>query len=202
MKILKMRLGRQMLPLGVILVALSGCATYPVAKNLRQQAKPLTLSQVAENPGASQGTIVIWGGRIIKTVNDVNHSAVYVLKLPLDRDGKPRVQGDTSGRFIASSRGFLDPEVYKRGRLVTVAGAIAGLKTEPVQKGKYTYPVVDIKQIHVWPVPREYYYYPALGGSGYYYPYYPDWDWDYYPGWGVGGDWYFHGGDWDEGDED
>ena len=198
MKILKMRLGKQMLPLGLVLVALSGCATYPVATNLRQQAKPLTLSQVTESPGASQGTIVIWGGRIIKTVNDVNHSAVYVLKLPLDRDGKPGAPADTSGRFIASSRGFLDPEVYKRGRLVTVAGAIAGLKTEPVQKIKYTYPVVDIKQIHVWPVARRHYYYAAPGGGGYY----PSWYWGYSPAWGVGGDWYFPGGDWDEGDED
>ncbi len=181
--------------MGLSLLVLSGCVTYPIAKNLQQQAKPLTLSQVMENPGACQGTVVIWGGRIIKTVNDVNNSAIYVLKLPLGSDGKPRVQADTSGRFIASSKGFLDPEVYKRGWLVTVAGAIAGLETQPVQKTKYTYPVVAIKQIHVWPAERKYnyYYYPAWGY------YYPGWYGGWYPGWGVGWGWYYRGGYWNQG---
>jgi outer membrane lipoprotein len=188
---MKIRFGKQML-LGLALVALSGCVTYPVAKDLQRQAKPLTLSEVSANPGAYEGTIVIWGGRIIKTVNDVNSSAIYVLKLPLDSSGEPRVQANTSGRFIASSKGFMDPEVYKRGRLITVAGAIAGLETHPVQKTKYAYPVVTIKQIHVWLVERRYnyYYYPAWGY------YYPGWYWGWYPGWSVGWGWYYSG-DWD-----
>jgi len=185
-------LGKQAL-LGFALVALSGCVTYPIAKNLQKQAQPLTLSQVVANPGACQGTVVIWGGRIIKTVNDVNRSAIYVLELPLDRSGEPVVDANTSGRFIASSKEFLDPEVYKQGQLITVAGTIAGLETQPVQKAKYNYPVVDIKQIHVWPVEqRHYYYYPAWGWEDY--PYYPDWYWGWYPGWSWGWGWYYHGG--------
>jgi outer membrane lipoprotein len=188
---MKIRLGKQTLLMGLILVLLPGCVTYPIAKNLQQQAKPLTLSQVVADPGACQGTIVIWGGRIIKTVNDVNNSAIYVLELPLESSGEPQVQANTSGRFIASSKGFLDPEVYKPGRLVTVAGAVAGLESEPVQKTEYTYPVLDIKQIHLWPVERRYYYYP----DEYWYGYYPGWYWwGWYPVWGWS--WYYHGGYW------
>lgn len=190
---MKIHWGKRILPLGLVPVLLSGCVTYPIAKNLQQQAKPLTLSQVAANPGACQGTIVIWGGRIIKTVNEVNSSAIYVLQLPLDSSGKPRVDANTSGRFIASSPGFLDPEVYKPGRLITVAGAITGLESQPVQKAKYNYPVLDIKQIHLWPVERRYYYYPGWGWE--YYPYYPGWwYWGWYPVWGWG--WYYRGGYW------
>jgi outer membrane lipoprotein len=190
---MKIRLVKQVL-LGLALVALSGCVTYPIAKDLQKQAQPLTLSQVSANPGVYQGTVVVWGGKIIKTANDVSNSAIYVLKLPLSHSGEPMVYANSSGRFIASSKGFLDPEVYKSGRLVTVAGTIAGLESEPVQSTKYAYPVLDIKQIHLWPEGRRYYYYPA---GGYYYPYYyyPGWGWGWWsPGWSWG--WY-HGGDWD-----
>lgn len=199
---MKIFCGKQIL-LSLVLVALSGCVSYPIAKNLQRQSRPLTLSQVVENPDASEGTIVIWGGRIIKTVNDVNSSAIYVLKLPLDSSGEPRLDANPPGRFIASSKGFLDPEVYKSGLLITVAGPIAGLESEPVQKTEYTYPVVDIKQIHLWPREQRYYYYPAWDGD-YYYPYYPGWywgwGWGWYPGWGwyYGGNWNrdYHGGHW------
>ena len=174
-------------------MTLTGCVTYPIAKNLQKQAQPLTLSQVVENPDANQGKLVIWGGKIIQTVNDVNSSAIYVLALPLDRSGQPVLYANTAGRFIASSKGFLDPEVYKNGRLVTVAGTVAGLESGAVQKANYTYPVLDIKQIHLWPVERRYYYYPY----GYWYGYYPGWwYWGWYPGWSWGWGWYY-GGDWD-----
>ncbi len=79
--------GFRLLLVGTLLVTLSGCASYPVSKNLRQQAKPLTLAQVAANPGAYTGTIVIWGGRVIQTTNDANGGSLYVLQLPLDRCG-------------------------------------------------------------------------------------------------------------------
>jgi outer membrane lipoprotein len=199
---MKMCLEKSILPLGLILVLLlallSGCVTYPIARNLQQQARPLTLSQVVADPDACQGTMVIWGGRIIKTVNDVNGSAIYVLELPLGDDGQPLAYANTSGRFIASTKEFLDPEVYKRGELITVAGTVAGLESEPVQKTKYTYPVVTIKQTHLWPVERRYYYnYPGGYPDGYWYGYYPDWYWwGWYPGWGWGWGWNY-GGDWD-----
>jgi outer membrane lipoprotein len=190
-RIMKTRLAKQTLPLGLALAMLSGCATYPVAKNLRQQARSLTLAQVVADPAAHQDTMVIWGGRIIKTVNDAHGGDLYVLKLPLAHNEKPLGAANPSGRFIARSSGFLDPEIYKRGRLVTVAGNVAGLESQPVQKTNYAYPVITIRQAYVWPVERRsYYYYPAWG-----------WGW-YYPGWywGVGWNWYYPGGDWDRDD--
>ena len=162
---------------GLTLVTLTGCATCPVAKNLRQQARPVTLAQATGNPGGCQGTVVIWGGRIIKTVNATTGSTLFVLKLPLGHNEKPQAHADSPGRFIAHSPGFLDPEMYQRGRLVTVAGTLSGLETGLVQKADYTYPVVSIEQVHVWPVePRVYYYYyPEQNWGGYY------WGGYYYP---------------------
>ncbi|MDE3067926.1 MAG: Slp family lipoprotein [Verrucomicrobiota bacterium] len=200
---MKIRLGKWTALAGLALMTLPGCATYPVAKSLRQQAKPVTLSQAMADPGAWRGTVVIWGGRIIKTANDAKGGSVYILQLPLAHNEKPLAHALPLGRFIAGSKGFLDPELYKRGRLVTVAGTLVGLRTEPVQKVRYNYPVVAIQQIHIWPVEQRYfYYYPAWYWDGWY----PDWYWGYYPGWSVGVNWYFfggdeddelHGGDWD-----
>lgn len=156
----------------------------------------MTLSQVRENPGAAQGTVVIWGGRIIKTVNRTNGADIYVLKLPLDRGGEPVARANSPGRFIAHGQGFWDPEIYRRDRLVTVAGTVTGVETQALQNTEYTYPTVAIKQLHLWPTrPRNYYYYnyPAWGY------YYPGWYWAGPPPWGVGLNWYFYGGDWDGG---
>ena len=192
---MKINMAKKWLLPVLLATALSGCATYPVAKNLREQAQPMTLSQVRENPGAIRGTVVIWGGRIIKTANSTNGGAIYVLKLPLARNEKPLANAKSSGRFIARSHDFLDPEIYKQGRLITVAGTISGVETQAVQKTRYMYPTVAAKQLHVWPPERRYYSYPAWG---YYYPYYPGWYWTGPPplGWGFG--WYYYGGDWDE----
>jgi outer membrane lipoprotein len=176
--------------LGAALVALTGCASYPISKDLRKQARPLTLAQVAANPGAYTGTTVIWGGRIINTVNDTNGSALYVLQLPLTHDEWPLRHAVSSGRFIARSPEFLDPQVFKSGRLVTVAGAVAGVEIKPLQGIRYAYPIITSKQLHLWQRTPPYYYYPGYWGW-----YGPGWNmyWGQ-PGWG----WYGPGWDWDE----
>lgn len=196
---MNMRMGKHWWLPGLLALTLTGCATYPVTKNIREQARPLTLSQVRENPGAVRGTVVIWGGRIIKTVNDTNGADIYVLKLPLNRRERPRSDMLSSGRFIATSQNFLDPQIYRRGRLITVAGTITGVETHALQKTQYPYPVVAARQLHVWPRERVRYYYPGYNYPVWGYPY-PGYSyWGYSPPWGVGFNWYYDGGDWDDG---
>ena len=52
---------------------------------------------------------------------------------------------------MAVSPGFLDPEIYPAGTRITVAGPLDGVYTEPLEDIDYTYPVVEIQQIHLWP---------------------------------------------------
>lgn len=171
-----------------LLLALSGCATSPVSRELRKQAKPLTLAQVVANPGACKGSVVIWSGQILDTVNGTNGGSIYVLKLPLDAQGRPERHGVSSGRFIARNRGFADPEIFRKGQLVTVAGIVAGVETEPLQKMQYPYPVIDAEEFHLL----------RRGPYSYYYYYYPYWGWHgpgwYGPGWGWR--WYGPGPEW------
>ena len=175
----------QVAALGAALIALSGCVTYPVSKAVRQQAKPLTLAQVQANPSAHNGTVVIWGGKVIQTVNDANGGAVYVLQMPLSCCEQPQPYGVPAGRFIARSKGLLDPALFKEGTWVTIAGEITGTTTEPVQQAPYVYPVLAIKEVHVW----HYVQTPCYS--------YPPWGWGWYGpyrgGYGCGPGWYNYG---------
>lgn len=155
-------------------LSISGCA-YPISQQLREEAaKNVTFEMVLNNPSAYIGDIVIWGGTIIKTVNLKGGTAIFVLDTPLDYWGEPKQNMHSKGRFIAETSEFLDPEVYKRGNQVTLAGEVSGQKTVPLGKGSYIYPVVMIKELHLYERERHYPYY-------YYdYPYEPYWWGPYY----------------------
>jgi len=172
--------------LGTLVAVLSGCENLPVSKSLRKQAKPVTLAQVRANPAVYRGTVVIWGGKVIQTVNDTNGGALYILQFPLTHYEAPMLGGVSTGRFIARSNGYIDPEVFTAGRLVTVAGRITGTVTEPLGKVLYVYPDLTIEELHLWQAAGPVYYYPAWY-SGWYGP-----GW----GWGWGGGWYGPGWDW------
>jgi outer membrane lipoprotein len=173
----------------------SGCS-YPIAQQYREEArKSPTFAEVFKDPAAYTGSIVLWGGTIIETVTVSDGSEMFVLQTPLDYMEKPEAARYSEGRFIAKSSSFLDPEIYKNGRKITLAGEIMGRETRPLGKSQYTYPMVAIKELHLWKK-RRYYAYP--------YPYY---DWYYGPGWGWGWGWDWYGpgpywDDWDEEDED
>jgi outer membrane lipoprotein len=150
----------------LMLAMLAGCAAPdPFADNLREQAKPLTSTQVVVDPQGTHGTVVIWGGRITSVVNGTNGGTLYIMQLPLAKNDKPLIYGAATGGFIARGGDFLDPEVYRYGKLITVAGEVTGVRTEMLHNVPYTYPVLTIRQTCLWPVmQREYDSY--AGGDG------------------------------------
>lgn len=168
----------------LLLAMLAGCASYPFDKSLRDQAKPYSMSQVQTNPKTTRGATVIWGGRIIKTINGTNGGEVYVLQLPLNRREQPTSDDTKSGgRFIAVSPEFLDPAAYPPGRLITVAGQLDGVRDRYVDNLLYAYPVVQIRQSHRWASQQR---------DDYYYTVYPGWYWGSNPlWWDVGMGWYY-----------
>lgn len=179
--------------LSLLLVMASACATEPIAKQYRQEARAedLTFSMVFQNPEAYVGDIVLWGGVIVETTNLKNGTEIIVLQTPLGGEERPKSAKHSRGRFIAMSEKFLDPALYRWGRKITLAGQVAGKKTLALGKTSYTYPVVTIKQLHLW-----------KRRTHYVYPYY--WGWGPYWGWWPGyyyGDMEFDGG-FDEDEEE
>lgn len=173
---------RAMAVAGLALAAMSGCS-YPIAKVWRDQAaRGVTFRLVQTNPDAFKGKIVIWGGSIIETANLAKGSELLVLHAPLDSWEEPLPSRHSQGRFIVRAAGFLDPMVYRTGRRITVAGEVAGKEDRPIGKVNYAYPVLDARQLYLWPRYREVYY-------PYYYPPYYDWGWYGPPGWGYAPHW-------------
>lgn len=154
---------------------LSACA-YPISKGLRKEAeKSPAFTSVLKEPATYVGSIVIWGGVIVETINHKTGSEIVVLETPLDFEGEPEDSEYSQGRFIARTSGYLDPEIYRKGRKVTVAGRIVTPEQGKIGEMSYNYPVISIREIHPWQVPRVYYP-PYYYGYGWYGPYYgPYW---------------------------
>jgi outer membrane lipoprotein len=173
--------------IGFCSLIFSGCA-HVMSPELREQADPsLTFPLVHGNVTAHVGSTVIWGGEIISTVNKETGTDITVLETPLLGDGRPEAPIYSQGRFIARSSRFLDPAVYKSGRIITIGGKLVGAETEALGKTEYTYPVVQIEEIHLWhrelvAYPPPYHWGWGWGwswSSPYYRPYGRDYDWEW-----------------------
>ncbi len=138
------------------LLALSACAPVISSEWRKEARKDLTFEQVQQNPSAYAGSIVIWGGIIISTATRTGETEITALETPLGSGEKPENSEYTGGRFIAVTPQFLDPVVYAKGRKITVAGQLSGASSRPLAKSmrSYSYPVISIRQIHLWSIPE------------------------------------------------
>ena len=74
--------------------------------------------------------------------------------MPLDRSEQPIGDNKFGGRFLVLYQGFLDPAIYEKGKIITVAGIIKGDKALPLGDTEYHYPYLNAREIHLW-VPEE-----------------------------------------------
>ncbi|GAB4349464.1 MAG: hypothetical protein Kow006_11180 [Gammaproteobacteria bacterium] len=162
---------------GVAILLLAGCSS-PLPKPLQTApANEPPFHAVAEHPERYLGQRVRWGGVIIRVDNQADGSLIEILAKPLDASGRPREAPPAQGRFLARTKRFIDPLVYKSDREITVAGNVAGSVTRPVGDYPYRYPLLDAEVWHLW-APRPVYRDPP---PYWYDPWYP---WGYpYPWW-------------------
>lgn len=173
------------LTLVAAITVLGACATIP---------QPLVgnyanVNAASAQQGGAGDTQVRWGGEIIKTEPGPQQTCFYVLSRPLDSQARPRSgnSGENDGRFVACRTGFYDPEVFTRGRELTVTGTLHGTVTKKVGDYDYAYPRVDANVVYLWPKRQQY--------SGYRGGYYdPFWGPGFGPYWG--GPWGYGGGYW------
>ncbi len=144
----------------VLLAALTACA--PLSQDIRRQAdESAPFAEVRKDPDAFKGTVVAWGGVIIETTNLKDSTVIKVMQTALDFQRRPTNLDNSEGRFIILVDRFLDPDIFKKGRQVTVGGEITGKEIQPIGEIRYTYPVVQAKELKLWeqPIPYPPYYY-------------------------------------------
>lgn len=169
----------------ILVLALAGCAS-PLPGALQQEPpRSPDVRTVHSDPQAHVGERVRWGGTIIGTENLAAGSQIEVLAQPLDSDGRPRPTEPALGRFIARSRQFVDPLIYKANSEITLGGTLGEPLTRHIGAFPYTYPVVETDALHRWaprPVPHD----PAPYWYDPWYPWgypYPWWRHPYHPFW-------------------
>jgi outer membrane lipoprotein len=156
----------------------SGCASI-ISKELRKNvSNELTLKEIIKEPDAHKGKIVLISGVILGSRNTREGTLIEILQKPADMAGRPKDVDESDGRFLALNDGYLDTVIYARGREALVAGEIKGIRTLPLDEIEYDYPLVIIREIHLFKPKKEkrFYTYPCY--PYWYYP--PRW---YYPYW-------------------
>jgi outer membrane lipoprotein len=163
----------RMLMLCMALLLFSGC-THAISEKSRKLVDPsLTMERLETGADALKGHYAMLGGVIAGTKNTGQGTSVEVVQFKLDSYGYPVESVHSAGRFLAKSDKFLDPMIYRTGRLMTVVGEVKGKAAIPLDEMKYSYPVIAIKESHVWVAgdTQRSYAYPACYPGPYYWGY-------------------------------
>jgi outer membrane lipoprotein len=156
----------------------AGCS-HALSPAVRQQIDTtLSLTQLRTSPEAYKDRIVMLGGEILSTSNLPEGTLLEVLQKPLDATDRPLATDRTEGRFMALCEEYLDPAIYSKGRLVTLAGRVLGTRTNTVGEIPYVYPLLACLEVYLWPLrPDTRTVYPY----DYWWPWYPAYWWRPYP---------------------
>jgi len=163
--------------MALLALAMSACTAVPT----QLEGTYPEISPARIEPGVF-GSTVRWGGVIIDAKNKTDHTCFEVLSRDLSKYMRPKVEDRTSGRFIACKQGFHDPEVFAKGREVTLTGRIRNMEVRQIDEFNYRYPVLDITDLVLWEKRKDVLVYNHY--DPFYSPYYWGWGYPRYPYYG------------------
>jgi len=164
----------------LLVIVLGGCATSNVVPPALQAQvdKSLTFAQLRESPDSYRGRLLVVGGEVLSAKRLKEGTRIEVLHIPLNGSMQPESDRTLSqGRFIAVQKDFLDPATIPPDTRLTITGEVTGAVTAKLDETEYTYPVLEIKALKVWPrsEAQRYmtpsYYPPSYYWRPYYYPF-------------------------------
>jgi outer membrane lipoprotein len=129
---------------------LSACATTPKFDTSGIDMSITPQRAAAESESLRDSTL-LWGGVIIAAHNLKEETQLEILGYPLDSDQRPEMETRPLGRFIAVQTGYLETSDYTEGRLVTVSGTLDKNLVGRIGESEYTYPVLKINKLYLWP---------------------------------------------------
>ena len=143
-----------------LLMLFTGC-TQAISDSIMKQVNPsIRFIDLQRDPQAFEGQMVLLAGVIVKTTYQPDGKTLIEAYQTQTNFEKRPVHPDTSqGRFLGEYSGFLDSDIYAKGRQITLAGRFQGVKRMKLGEMDYPYPFVNIKEIHLWEKasPRTYY---------------------------------------------
>lgn len=128
---------------------LSACSSLP--ENLSStDENTITDYQQWLDADPAKPVSVRLGGVIANVTNLADKTRIEVVNLPISSSGKPDINKEPKGRFIAYVDGFVEPVTFAKGRLVTFLGSNAQAETDSVGEFEYTFPVMNSNGYHLW----------------------------------------------------
>lgn len=141
--------------LACLTAALSACSV--MSSHMREQVDtPKRYQDLIQDPGASIGLNVIFGGYVLNVTNLPQKTTLMLLQAPLGFRDQPGQRDQSKGRLIIEYPGFLDPEVYTEDRKVTVGGRILESASRDGNGIPYPYLRIAASEVHLWPQPKTY----------------------------------------------
>ena len=166
---------RQKVIIGIAVLALAGCAPVLDRGLMDRGAREFQLNHLVETPEVFKDHLFILGGVIVETKLTEKGSQIEALFIPVNASGSLRDSQLHQGRFLAvysRSKGILDPLIYRKGREITLAGDFVEVRKGKIDEMEYSYPVFEVRQIHLWEEYKDYPYawpYPYPYYNPYYY---------------------------------
>jgi outer membrane lipoprotein len=136
--------------IAVTFLCLSACAHAISKDTLQQVDTEVTFSALQKAPEEYKGKAVVLGGVIVGLANKQEGSVLEVYQTGMDWQGRPVNLDSSAGRFLAVYQGLLESQIYRKGRMVTLAGIVQGDKLRKLGEIDYRYPYIVIKEIHLW----------------------------------------------------
>lgn len=154
-----------------------GCAV--MSRDVQDKAMaPVPFNELIGRVDQYKGQTVILGGYVVSVENQKNQTRIVAVQTSLGMGQRPNSKDLSQGRLIMHYDGFLDPEVYKKDREITVAGRVLNSSANDPQP-PYPYLEIALEEIHLWPLQRPVAPYPYWDDYWYPYPYPYPWYWRY-----------------------
>ena len=161
-----------------ILVMLTTVSCSVISHQVRSEADPqVPFQTLIRDTDILLGHTVILGGYILEIKNLKSETILKVLQTPLRFGEEPDFKKRSQGRFMVFHNGFLDPEVYAKDQVITVAGRVIGTAVEKIGDEELEYLKIENREIYLWSNynNKPLYYYPWP--DPYYRTPYPYWYW-------------------------
>ncbi len=140
--------------IALVCLAAALCACSVMSSQLREQVdQTIAYQDLVQNPAASIGRKVIFGGYVLEVTNLTDKTILMLLQAPLGFQDEPGSRDKSGGRLIVEYPGFLDPAIYAEDRKVTVGGRVLDGGPGGNDAAPYPFLRVAAAELHLWPQP-------------------------------------------------
>ena len=138
----------------MVLFLSSGCAPVLSQSLIDESNRNVLFGDLQRNTERYIGQSILFGGTIIRVGNDPSGGWAEILQRPLGYRLEPELNDQVGGRFLLLTNNILDDQIFSKGRKITLVGKVEGKESRSLDQITYDYPLLRVKEYHLWPVGR------------------------------------------------